>query len=413
MRIELTKSRSFAVRCAAAVALLLLAAGVQAEEPTRRAGVADLASLKQYYEVPNFKIGGRYEVGNPASFENGGEGGVTLESLGAGPLRLAYIATGTPERNARGEITNAVIVSAFYSGDASISYFLWYKGQGGNASSGGAVAGPGELIDTNRHYVVFLDALGLWGTSKPSEGLGLRFPQYNYYDFVQANYRLLRDHLKVARVRLATGISMGAMQSYTWAVLHPEYVDAIMPVAGTPAKNPVVLWLFDLMTAAIKSDPAWAKGDYYHLPRARHPHQGVKFGWSVLGHTGQSLAKRVAENYDDVRKEVFSWDKGGDYGANLQRRADDMDANELILRNEAIHSYDLTPHLAGIRAKTLIIHVVNDQWLLLAPTQEAARRIPGAKLATFESPLAHYAGAAGPNSVRGEVEAFLKDIGMR
>lgn len=393
---------------------LALGAVARAEEATRRSGVADLASLKQYVTVPNFKIGGRYDVGNPASYENGGEGGVTLESLGAGPLRLAYIAVGTPKRNSKGEITNAVIVSAFYSGDAAISYFLWQQGQPGNAPSGGAVVGPGELIDTNKHYVVYLDALGLWGTSKPSEGLGMRFPQYNFYDFVQANYRLLRDHLKIAKVQLATGISMGAIQSYIWAILHPEYVDAIMPIAGLPAKDPVVLWLFDLMTAAIKSDPAWmnTKGDYYHLPKAQHPNQGVKFGWSVIGHTGESLNKRVNENYDDVRKEVFSWDKGGGYGANLERRTE-MDANELILRNEGIHSLDLWPYLPGIKAKTLIIHVANDQWVLLAPTQTAAKMIPGAKLATFEHPRAHYAGAAGPNTVRPDVEAFFKEIGLR
>ena len=73
--------------------------------------------------------------------------------------------------------------------------------------------GPGELIDTDRYYVIFLDALGLWGAGKPSDGLGLRFPQYNIMDCVQANYRLLRDHLKVSRVKLATGASMGAIQN--------------------------------------------------------------------------------------------------------------------------------------------------------------------------------------------------------
>ncbi len=55
-------------------------------------------------------------------------------------------------------------------------YNNWYAGQAGNAFSGGALVGPGLFFDTNRFYVIFLDALGLWGSSKPSDGLGRKFP---------------------------------------------------------------------------------------------------------------------------------------------------------------------------------------------------------------------------------------------
>jgi len=109
---------------------------------------------------------------------------------------------------------------------------------------------------------------------------------------------------------------------------------------------------------------------------------------------------------------VFSWDDP-DYGANLKVRASDMDAVELVLRNDALHRYDLNPYLAKITAKTLAIQVANDQWLILAPVKEAVATIPGSRLATFESPISHYGGTQGPNVVRPQVEAFLKDIGMR
>ena len=116
----------------------------------------------------------------------GGEGGTTLESLGAPPLKVGYIAVGTPKRNDKGEIINAVIVNTFYSGDSTYMYNTWYEGQPANAFSGGAIVGPGRTIDTNRYYVVFLDAIGLWGESKPSAGLGRKFPKYSYFDMVQA-----------------------------------------------------------------------------------------------------------------------------------------------------------------------------------------------------------------------------------
>ncbi len=108
---------------------------------------------------------------------------------------------------------------------------------------------------------------------------------------VQANYRMLRDHLKIAHAALATGVSMGGTQTYVWGVMHPEYVSAIMPIGGTTqsdAEDPVGNWTFQMMTAAIESDPVWqaTKGDYYKLPKEKHPLAGVAFGWSVLGLTG-------------------------------------------------------------------------------------------------------------------------------
>ena len=67
-----------------------------------------------------------------------------------------------------------------------------------------------------------------------------------------------------------------------------------MPIGGTTqsdAEDPVGNWTFQLMTAAIESDPVWqaTKGDYYNLPKEKHPLPGVAFGWSVLGLTGYDL----------------------------------------------------------------------------------------------------------------------------
>ena len=207
--------------CAVIFALVLVSCAVNAyaEPITRLSGVSELDSLKKDYSLPNFAIGGKYDLGNASTFESGGSGGVTLESLGREPLRLSYIAVGTPERDKDGKIVNAVIISPYYSGDSAFMYFFWYDSQKGNAFAEGPVVGPGKLIDTDNYYVIFLDALGLWGTSKPSDGLGMKFPRYSILDCVQANYRLLKDHLGVARVKLATGVSMGGIQSYVLAAL--------------------------------------------------------------------------------------------------------------------------------------------------------------------------------------------------
>ena len=400
------------VVCAIIFLFVSLAASAYAERITRLSGVPSLNSLKKFYSVPNFKIGGEYEFGNETAYEFGGKGGVTLESLGQEPLRVAYIAVGTPKRDANGKITNAVIISPYYSGDSTFSYFFWYDGQKGNAFCRGPVVGPGKLIDTNKYYVIFLDALGLWGASKPSDGLGMKFPKYLTLDYVQANYRLLKDKLGVSKVKLATGVSMGAIQSYVWAVLHPDYVEAIMPIGGMTAGDPVPRWLFQLMTAAMKSDPVWheTKGDYYHLPKEKHPNKGMMFGWSILGQSGLSFDFRNTQNWDVAKKDVFYWEPKGEEGAKLVKRASDYDVNDLLYRNQTTETYDINDQLHRIKAKTLIIHVKNDQWLRYKMAEKTAKKIKGAKLVGFESPLAHYAVSRAPNMVMVEVIDFLKKI---
>jgi len=395
--------------------LVIAASNVLAEPITRLSGVPDLESLKKYYSVPKFAIGGKYDVQNESSVEFGGVGGVTLESMGKEPLRLSYIAVGTPERDKDGKITNAVVISSYYSGDAAFMYFFWYDGQKGNAFAEGPVVGPGKLIDTDKYYVIFLDALGLWGTSKPSDGLSMKFPRYSILDCTQANYRLLKDHLGVAKVKLATGVSMGGIQSYVLAMLHPDFVEAIMPVGGITFSDPVSRWLFQLMTAAMQSDPVWqkTKGDYYSLPKDQHPNKGMMFGWSVLGETGYGFDFRVKQKWDEVKKEVFFWEPKGDEGANLISKAKDFDVNDLLFRNQCLEGYDINDQLGRIKARTLILHVKNDQWLRYIMAEEAASKIKGAKLVGYESPLAHYAVFRGPNVCKDDVMAFLKEIGMK
>ena len=111
---------------------------------TRRSSQMQHDGLKKTYEIANFRLGGKYDLADPSKWENGGEGGMTLESLGAGKLRTAYIAVGTPRRNAAGEITNAVVVNSYYSGDSTDMYEQWVKGTALSGSGAGHRSGPAD-----------------------------------------------------------------------------------------------------------------------------------------------------------------------------------------------------------------------------------------------------------------------------
>lgn len=382
-------------RCFISLLLLLIGTSFAIAQPfTRRSSQEKHDGLKKTYEISNFRLGGKYDLSTPSKWENGGEGGVTLESLGAGKLRTSYIAIGNARRNAAGEITNAVVINSYYSGDSTDMYEQWVKGA---ALSGGVpIIGPGRPIDTDRYYVIMVDPLGTWGASKPSDGLGIKFPQYSYYDMVQANYRMLRDHLKVARVALVAGVSMGGTQTYVWGVMHPEYVSALMPIGGTTqsdGEDPVGNWTFQMMTAAIESDPVWqaTKGDYYKLPKEKHPVPGVAFGWSILGLTGYDFGYRTTQNFGSVQPEVFYWEPPNEKaGLNVNNRARIYDAVDLVWRNRVGETHNVNPYLGRIQARTLVMHITNDLWLNFKLAERAVERVPGADLISEESPVAHY-----------------------
>jgi pimeloyl-ACP methyl ester carboxylesterase len=409
----------------AVAAITLLAAGSAcAQQPlTARSVVAKLDEQKQTHEVANFRIGGKYDLAQPASWAEGGAGGTTLESLGAKPARTAYIAVGTPKRNDKGEIVNAIVVNSYYSGDATAMVNNWVAGQAGNTFAGGALVGPGLLFDTNRFYVVFVDALGLWGASKPSDGLGRKFPVYSYYDVVHLNYRLLRDKLKVGKVVLATGVSMGATQAYYWGLMYPDFVEAVMPIGGATATDgdgPMAAWTFQLAKAALESDPVWVqtKGNYYHLPKEQHPNKGVAFHWSILQLTGYDLHHRQSLGWDAVQREVFSWESdprmGPNAGVNQANLGKIFDAVDLWYRDTVGEIHNVNALLPTMKPRTLVVHVDNDQWLIADKARASAQAIPGGQYTSLTSPIAHYAVFSALNTLRDDpiLDTFVRDIGV-
>ena len=169
-----------------------------------------------------------------------------------------------------------------------------------------------------------------------------------------------------------------------------------MPIGGTTqsdAEDPVGNWTFQLMTAAIESDPVWqaTKGDYYKLPKEKHPLPGVAFGWSVLGLTGYDFGYRTTQAFTAVQPEVFYWDPPNEKaGSSVTNRAKIYDAVDLVWRNRVGEIHNINPYLGRIQARTLVMHITNDLWLNFKLAQKAVERIPGADLIAEESPVAHY-----------------------
>jgi len=235
-------------------------------------------------------------------------------------------------------------------------------------------------------------------------------------DMVVANQRLLRDHLNVAQVLLATGASMGATQSWVWGVMYSPsgYVKAIMPIGGTTASDgddPVGQWTFRLGQAAIESDPNWraTDGNYYHLPKEKHPNQGMQMMWSTLQLTGYTFPVRSATPWKTLQREVFYWQPKGDETASWIARVKNEDAVDYWYRNNAGFNYNLNAELKRIKARTLVVHVETDQWLMVGNARKAAAAVPGASIATLTDATAHYGVFKAPNVLKDTIKAFVDD----
>jgi homoserine O-acetyltransferase len=103
------------------------------------------------------------------------------------------------------------------------------------ASFAGELFGPGQPLDAEKYFIIIPDALGHGSSSKPSDGLRTKFPQYNYSDMVDAQYRLLSEGLGIQHVRLIIGNSMGGMNAWLWGEKYPRYMDVLVPMASQQA----------------------------------------------------------------------------------------------------------------------------------------------------------------------------------
>jgi homoserine O-acetyltransferase len=217
-----------------------------------------------------------------------------------------------------------------------------------NASFGGELFGPDQPLDAARYFIILPDSIGVGRSSKPSDGLRMKFPHYNYDDVVAAQYRLLTEGLHVRHLRLVTGNSMGGMMSWTWAAAYPDFMDAAAPLASQPAMAARNWMLRRMLVETVKADPAWAGGNYTTQPPMLKIAQ-VTFG---LATSGGTLAWQQRAPTRAAADAVVD-------GELAAPRAND--ANDTIYQFEASRDYDVSTKLGGIKAWMLAINSADDE----------------------------------------------------
>jgi homoserine O-acetyltransferase len=345
--------------CATPVLVLLLAASCAAEYPAPKSG---------NFVLRNFEFAS----------------GQSLPEV-----RMHYHTLGQPQRDAQDVVRNAILI--LHGTTGSGSQFL-------RPEFADELFGPGQPLDATRYYLILPDNIGHGESTKPSDGLRGQFPRYGYRDMVAAQHRLLTEGLGVNHLRLVMGTSMGGMHTWLWGQTHPDFMDALMPMACLPAqisgRNRV--WR-RIVIDAIRTDPEWRDGNYERQPR------GLRTALAMMYLMSSNPLRRLAESptlaaADDALDQY------------VKERLASADANDMLYAFEASHDYDPAPGLEKIRAQLLAINSADD---LINPPElgileREIARVPGGRAIIL--PLSDQTQGHGTHTIAAVWKQYLSEF---
>lgn len=295
----------------------------------------------------------------------------------------------------------------------AIVYPTWYSGRHWDNEW---LIGPGMALDPERYFIIVPNMLGNGLSSSPSNTPPpydrARFPHVTMYDNVAAQHRLVTEHFGIERLLLVTGWSMGAGQTYQWAVSHPDMVQRIAPFCGSSHTSPHNKVFLEGVKAAITADAAFAGGWYREQPTtglraAARVYAGWGFSQAFYwDHLYRSLGYTSLEDFL-----VGFWE-----GFFLDGR----DANNLLTMLWTWQNADvgLTPGFDGdtvaalrsIRARALVMPAEKDLYFPPEDEEWAVRHIPDAELRVIPGVWGHFAGhGSNPDDTR-FIDAALREL---
>ena len=254
-------------------------------------------------------------------------------------VKIHYYTLGTPQKDAHGEVRNAVLMLHGTTGSGT-NYLSPHFTQN--------LFAPGKVLDATRYFIILPDSIGHGKSSKPSDGLHARFPHYTYDDMVEAQYRLVTEHLGIKHLRLVGGISMGGMHTWFWATQHPDAMDALFPIVCQPieiaGRNRI--WR-RLMIDTIRNDPAYKDGDYTSQP----PELGIAMGMFLVAGPGPASEQRHAPTREQADKLLDDMEHNG---------LAHYDANDVIYALDASKGYNPWPRLEAVTAPVVAVNFADD-----------------------------------------------------
>jgi homoserine O-acetyltransferase len=282
----------------------------------------------------------------------------------------------------------------------AIVYPTWYSGRHWENEW---LIGEGMALDPNDYFIIVPNMLGNGLSSSPSNTPPpydkARFPRVTLYDNVSVQHKLVAEHFGIERLVLVTGWSMGAQQTYQWAVSHPEMVPRILPFCGSAKCSRHNFVFLEGVKAALTADAAWNQGWY-----TEKPHRGLRAMARV--YAGWGFSQAFYRERLDIERMGYSsledflvsfWE-----GFFLPRDANNLLAmlwtwqHGDISDNETFKG-DFKKALGAIRAKAYVMPGQTDLYFPPEDSQFEVANMPNATFLPIPSIWGHFAGGPGTN----------------
>ena len=311
--------------------------------------------------------------------------------------RLAYSTLGT--LNAAKD--NAILVPTWYSGTTKAMEQIYI--------------GPGRALDPEKYFFILINQIGNGLSSAPSNmpfpANGPRFPRVHIGDDVRAQHKLVTEKFGLERLALVVGGSMGAQQTWEWAVRYPDMVERAAPIAGTAKNTPHSFVFAQTIMDTITADPAFEDGHYadaaaVHRGLMRHAKMWAVMGWSSeFFYAGRPKALGFPSLDDFVSNFMFGY-----FGS--------MDPNNLLAMAWKWQRADVSRHtggdlaaaLARVKARTLVLPIDEDMFF---PPRDAAREqelTPGSSIQVLRTIDGHLGLFGTDPDFLAQLDGALKDL---
>ncbi|MER7609880.1 alpha/beta fold hydrolase [Nocardioides sp. NPDC127503] len=276
---------------------------------------------------------------------------------------------------------NVILVPTWFSG----SHQIWHD----------VYIGPDHALDPSRYFIVVVNQIGGGLSTSPHNAddpsiAMSSFPHVRIGDDVVAQERLLREHYGVEQLQLVVGGSMGAQQTYEWAVRFPEKVLRAAPIAGTARNTPHDFLFTEALNEQIWSDPGWQRGEYRSHTEVedgltRHAHL-----WGIMGLSTEFWKQEVWRALEFESKEAF-------LEGFLEPYFTAMDPNDLLATGWKWQRGDVSRHTDGdlpaalgrITAKTFVMPITEDMFFPVRDCAAEQALIPNSELRPVEDILGH------------------------
>ncbi len=328
-------------------------------------------------------------------------GRLDLEEGGSIPdCRLAVATFGTLNEAK----DNAILIPTWFSG----THQVWRD----------VYIGPDHALNPDEYFIVVVDQIGSGLSTSPhnadgpNSGIAMsKFPRVRIGDDVVAQERLLREHFGIERLALVVGGSMGAQQTYEWAVRFPDKVRRAAPIAGTAQNTPHDVLFAQTLMDTITADPGFAGGEYSAnadvlAGLTRHAHL-----WAVMGFSTEFWKQEVWRALDFDSKEAF-------LAGFLEPYFTAMDPNDLLTQAWKWQRGDVARHTGGdlaaalgrITAKTFVIPIDEDMFFPVRDTAAEASLVPGAELRVVNDVLGHLGLFGVAPTYMPQIDQHLRDL---